>query len=143
MKFNQILLATVTILSLTVGSHINVAQAGLARGTDLQIHRSIDNDDTEEITATTNNRTRSMEEVGIGWDAYKKEEHLGALEHFYAAVKLDSSNPYAYMGLALISGKTSEYGPAFMKKAAELFEQEEDQEGYNLAIKWLQAVEQN
>jgi hypothetical protein len=47
------------------------------------------------------------------------------------------------MGLALISGKTSEYGPAFMKKAAELFEQEEDQEGYNLAIKWLQAVEQN
>jgi hypothetical protein len=84
-----------------------------------------------------------MAEFALGWDAYKKDEHLGALEHFYEAVKLDDSNPYAYMGLAIVSGKTSEYGPAFMKYAAELFEQEKDQEGYDLAVEWLQATAQN
>jgi hypothetical protein len=143
MKFNQILLATITTLSLTLASHINVAQAGLARGTDLQIHRSIDNDDAEETTATTNNRARSMKEFGLGWNAYKKDEHLNALDHFYQAVKIDSENPYAYLGLALVSGKTSQEGVAFMTKAAELFEQEKNQEGYDLALEWLQAADQN
>jgi hypothetical protein len=140
MKYNHIFLATIAILSLTLSSNIQVAHADLARGTNLQIHRLIDND-AEETTATTNNRARSMEEFKLGWDAYKKEEHLNALEHFYEAVKLDASNPYAYMGLALVSGKTSEYGPAFMQQAADLFEREENQEGHDLAVEWLQAAE--
>jgi hypothetical protein len=137
MKFNQILLATITTLSLTLGSHINVAQAGLARGADLQIHRSIDNDDTPEI-ATSSERDRSMNECGLGWNAYKKEEHLNAIAHFYQAVEIDSENPYAFMGLAIVSGQTSQEGVVFMMKAAELFEQEGKQQERDLAIEWLQ-----
>jgi hypothetical protein len=112
------------------------------RGTDLQIHRSIDNDDAEE-TKTSNDRDRSMEEFGLGWNAYQKDEHLNALEHFYEAAKIDSENPYAYLGLALVSGKTSKEGVVFMTKAAELFEREKDQEGYDLAVEWLQTAKSN
>jgi hypothetical protein len=142
MKFQHIFLATIATLSITVSSDIKAAHADLASGTDIQIHRSINSDKYQE-TATSGDRTRSMKEFGLGWNAYKKDEHLSALEHFYEAVKLDANNPYAYMGLAIVSGKTSEYGPAFMKHAADLFEQEENQEGYDLAVEWLQATAEN
>jgi tetratricopeptide (TPR) repeat protein len=139
MKFKNVFLSVIATLSLTLSSQINVAHAGLVRGTDLQIHRSIDSDKYQE-TATSGDRTRSMAEFSLGWDAYKKDEHLSALEHFSESVKLDPNNPYAYMGLAIVSGKTSEYGPAFMKHSADLFEKEGNQEGYDLAIEWLQAA---
>jgi hypothetical protein len=142
MKTKYISLAAIATLLLTLGLHINVAQAGLVRGTDLQVRRSIDNDDAEE-TKTSNDRDRSMEEFGLGWNAYQKDEHLNALEHFYEAAKIDSENPYAYLGLALVSGKTSKEGVVFMTKAAELFEREKDQEGYDLAVEWLQTAKSN
>jgi hypothetical protein len=141
MKSKYISLATIATLFLTLGLHINVAQAGLVRGTDLQIHRSIYND--EETTATTNIRARSMEEFALGWNAYQKDEHLNALGHFYEAAKIDPENPYPYLGLALVSGKTSPEGVAFMTKAAELFERENDREGYELAVEWLQTAKSN
>lgn len=142
MKFNQILLTTIATGSLILGSHINAAHAGLARGTDLQIHRSIDNESTSE-TETSGDRTRSMEEFALGWNAYQKDEHLNALGHFYQAAKIDPENPYPYLGLALVSGKTSPEGVAFMTKAAELFERENDREGYELAVEWLQTAKSN
>jgi tetratricopeptide (TPR) repeat protein len=142
MKFNQILLTTIATGSLILGSHINAAHAGLARGTDLQIHRSIDNESTSE-TETSGDRTRSMEAVKIGWSAYEKDEYLTALEYFQKAIELDDSNPYGYMGLALVTGKTSEEGPVFMAKAAELFQKENNQPGYDAAIKWLESIAQN
>jgi hypothetical protein len=49
MKYNHIFLATIAILSLTLNSDIKIAHADLAHGTDLQIHRSIDNDAEETI----------------------------------------------------------------------------------------------
>jgi tetratricopeptide (TPR) repeat protein len=142
MKFNQIFLTTIATVSLLLGSHINAAQAGLARETDLQIHRSIDNESTSE-TETSEERTRSMEAFGIGWSAYEKNEYLKALEYFHKAVELDNSNPYGYMGLALVTGKTSEEGPVFMAKAAELFQKENNQPGYDAATKWLESIAQN
>jgi hypothetical protein len=79
-----------------------------------------------------------MNECGLGWNAYKKEEHLNAIAHFYQAVEIDSENPYAFMGLAIVSGQTSQEGVVFMMKAAELFEQEGKQQERDLAIEWLQ-----
>jgi tetratricopeptide (TPR) repeat protein len=142
MKFNRIFLTTIATVSLILGSHINSAHAGLARGKNLQIHRSIDNNNTSEPEQSAN-RIRSMEAVKIGWSAYEKDEYMKALEYFHKAVELDDSNPYGYMGLALVTGKTSEEGPVFMTKAAELFAQENNQEGYDAAIKWLESVAQN
>jgi tetratricopeptide (TPR) repeat protein len=142
MKFQHIFLATIATLSITVSSDIKAAHADLARGTDLQIHRSIDSDKYQE-TVTSVNRTRSMEEVGIGWKSYKKDEHLKALEHFSKAVEIDEENPYAFAGVALVLGKTSAEGVVFMTYAAALFEQQNDQEGYDGAVEWLKEAASN
>jgi tetratricopeptide (TPR) repeat protein len=142
MKFQHIFLATIVTLSITVSSDIKAAHADLVRGTDLQIHRSINSDKYQE-TATSVNRTRSMEEVSIGWKSYKKDEHLKAIAHFSKAVEIDEENPYAFAGLAIVSGQTSAEGVLFMMQAAALFEQQNDQEGYDGAVAWLKEAESN
>jgi hypothetical protein len=139
MKFQHIFLATIATLSLTLSSDSKAAHADLARGTDIQIHRSINSDKYQE-TATSGNRTRSMEAFSLGWTAYEKKENLNALAHFYQAYEIDETNPYGYLGLGLVSGKTSEEGIAFMKAAATLFEQEGSQAELEFCLEWLKSA---
>jgi hypothetical protein len=139
MKFQHIFLATIATLSITVSSDIKAAHADLASGTDTQIHRSINSDKYQE-TSTSGDRTRSMEAFSLGWAAYEKKENLNALAHFYQAFEIDETNPYGYLGLGLVSGKTSEEGITFMKAAATLFEKEGSQAELEFCLEWLKTA---
>lgn len=82
------------------------------------------------------NHDRSMEYVKLGWAAQKKGQERQALIYYDKAIKLDESNPYAFMATATLFGNTPD-GVTCMKAALYLFQQQNDREGYNIAMGWL------
>ena len=79
---------------------------------------------------------RSMEYVKLGWAAQKKGQDRQAIIYYDRAIKLDETNPYAFMASATLFGNTPD-GVTCMKAALYLFQQQNDREGYNIAMNWL------
>jgi Tfp pilus assembly protein PilF len=82
------------------------------------------------------NQERSMEYVKLGWAAQKKGQDRQALVYYDKAIKLDDTNAYAFMASATLFGNTPD-GITCMKAALYLFQQQENREGYNIAMGWL------
>jgi tetratricopeptide (TPR) repeat protein len=96
-----------------------------------------------EPTRTPNNRRassasdRSMRYTRMGFEAQKRGDETKALGYYTKAVEIDPTNAYAFMAAGNLLGDTKE-GIICMKAAAVLFKQQENQEGYDAAIGWLQ-----
>jgi tetratricopeptide (TPR) repeat protein len=82
------------------------------------------------------NSERSMGYVKMGLDAQKQGEPDRALEYYYQAVKTDETNAFAFLLAGNLLGKTDD-GIACIKAAMVLFQAQNNQEGYELAVTWL------
>jgi hypothetical protein len=102
----------------------------------------VDNSDGD----TSDDRERSMRYVQLGVNAQKmyqktqQQHHFNkALYYYVEAMKTDKKNPFAYMGVGTLLGKTEE-GILALKAAAILFYAEDNDEFYQLAIKYLSTL---
>ncbi|WP_310415595.1 hypothetical protein [Chamaesiphon sp. OTE_8_metabat_110] len=84
------------------------------------------------------NSQRSMGYVKMGLDAQKQGNPNQALEYYYQAVKTDNTNAVAFLLAGSLLGETDD-GIACIKAAMLLFQAQENQEGYELAVAWLKA----
>ena len=82
------------------------------------------------------NSDRSMGYVKMGMDAQKQGDPTQALEYYYQAVKTDKTNAVAFLLAGNLLGETDD-GIACIKAAMLLFQVQENQEGYELAVTWL------
>ena len=98
----------------------------------------VNNDDTRQAA----NHDRSMEYVQLGWAAQKKGQNEQALAYYEKALKLEETNAYAFMAVATLIGGTED-GITCMKAALVLFEQQENQEGVEIATAWLKEYRAN
>jgi tetratricopeptide (TPR) repeat protein len=97
----------------------------------------IKNDD-----AGADNHEQSMKYVQLGWAAQKKGQKEEALIYYDKALKLEETNAYAFMAVATLFGGTKD-GITCMKAALVLFEQQENQEGVQIATAWLKEYSAN
>jgi tetratricopeptide (TPR) repeat protein len=79
---------------------------------------------------------RSMKYVEMGMAAQKEGDEKQALEYYYQAVKIDQTNAVAFLLAGNLLGDTED-GIACVKAAGVLFQVQENQEGYELAMTWL------
>lgn len=79
---------------------------------------------------------RSMGYVKMGMAAEKQGDSAQALEYYYRAVKTDNTNAVAFLLAGNLLGETED-GIACIKAAGVLFQAQENQEGYELAMTWL------
>jgi tetratricopeptide (TPR) repeat protein len=79
---------------------------------------------------------RSMKYVEMGMAAQKEGDEKQALEYYYQAVKIDQTNAVAFLLAGNLLGDTED-GIACVKAAGVLFQAQENQEGYELAMTWL------
>ena len=105
----------------------NTLTIGSSRSTPSQRHH-------QRQIAT--NSERSMGYVKMGMDAQKQGEPTQALEYYYQAVKTDKTNAVAFLLAGNLLGETDD-GIACIKAAMLLFQAQENQEGYELAVTWL------
>ncbi len=122
------------VLSTAIGTH-----AELAPNVNSLTIQKIQRAETQQNNTSNRqaaNRDRSMEYVKIGWAAQKKGQDRQALIYYDRAIKLDENNPYAFMASATLFGNTPD-GVTCMKAALYLFQQQNDREGYDIAMGWL------
>jgi cytochrome c-type biogenesis protein CcmH/NrfG len=101
----------------------------------------------ERSTTTTNDRSnqrqvatnsqQSMRYVQLGWAAQKRGNERQALIYYHKAVKLDQTNAVAFLAAGNLLGETEE-GVTCIKAAVVLFQAQGNQEGYNIAVNWLE-----
>ena len=88
--------------------------------------------------ATNADRDLSMASVKSGYEAQTEGNEELALAHYYTAMKIDPTNGYAFLLAGRLLGAT-EAGIDCLKAAAQLFTEQNDPEGYELASALLQA----
>ena len=88
--------------------------------------------------ATSSDRDRSMVYVKSGYEAQEAGNEELALANYYTAMKVDPTNGYAFLLAGRMLGAT-EAGIECLKAAAQLFTEQNDARGYELASALLQA----
>ena len=79
----------------------------------------------------------SLRYTRLGWESQQKGEKEEALAYYVKAVEIDDHNAYAYMAAGSLLGETKE-GIVCMKAAVVLFKEQENQEGYQASLAWLE-----
>jgi Cohesin loading factor len=146
--FKHFLLSGLTLVSPILVTASN-AHAELAPGIDTLTIKTIQrskvpvennnnrNNSNNSNTRVATNSQRSMQYVRQGLSSQKRGDEKQALLYYYKALKLDKTNAVAFMAAGNLLGE-SEEGIACMRAAATLFRQQENREGYDLAMGWLQ-----
>jgi tetratricopeptide (TPR) repeat protein len=80
---------------------------------------------------------QSMKYVQLGWAAQKRGNERQALIYYHKAVKLDQTNAIAFLAAGNLLGETEE-GVTCVRAAVVLFQSQGNQEGYEIAMNWLQ-----
>jgi hypothetical protein len=142
-KFAQFALVALAIIPLGLAFNTEKASAKLntTQNTEhnLPAKNIIAQVELDNLIATSNNRDRSMEYVKKGLLAQQEAgNEMKAMLYYYEAVKIDVTNPAAFMAAGNLFGETKE-GIDCVKTAALLFQMEENQAGYKLAMNWLAA----
>jgi len=95
----------------------------------------IDNPDTD----TTAAREKSMAYVKNGYEAEEAGNKELALRQYYAAMKTDLTNGYAFLFAGHLLSNDP-IGLECLRVAAQLFEQQQDSQGYKVAVGLLQSA---
>jgi tetratricopeptide (TPR) repeat protein len=106
------------------------------------IERAQEAPEVKKDNGSADNHEQSMKYVQLGWAAQKKGQKEQALIYYDKALKLEETNAYAFMAVATLFGGTSD-GITCMKAALVLFEQQENQEGVQIATAWLKEYSAN
>jgi hypothetical protein len=146
MTFNISKLAQISLVALVVSSlgiAFNVGTASAKLNIDRNTERNLPAKNIiaqvklDNSIAATNNRDRSMEYVKKGLAVQQEAgNEMEAMLYYYEALKIDVTNPAAFMAAGNLLGNTEE-GIQCVKAAALLFQAEENQAGYELAMNWL------
>jgi hypothetical protein len=152
-KLFRIALVTLTTFPLALSLNISPTHAELAPGalgdvtnvttssalnplrrTPVEVS-PLDNADTD----TTAAREKSMAYVKSGYEAEQAGDKELALRQYYAAMKTDLTNGYAFLFTGHLLGNDP-IGIECLRVAAQLFEQQQDSEGYKVAVGLLQSA---
>ena len=131
----SVLLATATSTHAELAPRINSLTI---QNIESQAAPEVNNDDGQ-LSA---DHEQSMKYVQLGWAAQKKGQNEQALVYYDKALKLEETNAYAFMAVATLLGGTKD-GITCMKAALVLFEQQENQEGVEIATAWLREYRTN
>jgi hypothetical protein len=99
--------------------------------------RSTTNNERGSQRQIATNTQQSMRYVQQGWAAQKSGNERQALLYYYRAVKIDKTNGVAFLAAGNLLGETEE-GVTCVKAAVNLFRAQGNQEGFDLAMGWLQ-----
>lgn len=137
----QLIISGLTFISVAFAS-ITSTHAELARGVNSLSIKNVG-------TATTNQRRndppkqqiasnseQSMRYVRLGMTAQKRGDERQALLYYYQAVKIDQTNAVAFLAAGNLLGETED-GIICIKAAVALFQVQGNQQGYDLAMSWL------
>jgi hypothetical protein len=95
-------------------------------------------------TEVSAEREQSMEYVQQGIEAQKSGNEPLAIANYYTAIKTDITNGYGFLFAGQLIGETDpENGINCAKAAAALFADQQDREGYELAIYLLRSLHVN
>jgi hypothetical protein len=95
----------------------------------------LDNPDTD----TTAAREKSMAYIESGYKAEQAGEKEQALRQYYAAMKTDLTNGYAFLFAGHLLSNDP-IGIECLRVAVRLFEQQQDSEGYKVAVGLLRSA---
>jgi hypothetical protein len=84
-------------------------------------------------------RQQSMAYVASGYEAEQAEDAELALTHYYLAMKVDTSNGWAFLMTGRLLGGNTEIGDKCLRIALQLFEAEGDTQGYAIAEELLES----
>jgi tetratricopeptide (TPR) repeat protein len=152
-NLTKIAIATLTIFPITSTLNISSAHAELSQKAIDSIANisslnspyqtkiaqlQVDNSEGYKIAG---NPDLSMRYVGLGWAAQKRGEDSEALIYYRQAIELDETNAVAFMALGTLLdkfGKTEE-AITSVKVALILFATQDNKEGQDLGMSWLEA----
>jgi hypothetical protein len=140
-KLARISLVALVIVPLGLTCNVKTAGAKLNidRNTELNLpaENIIAQGKLDRSIAATNDRDLSMEYVKKGLAAQQEAgNEIEAMQYYYEAVKIDITNPAAFMAAGNLLGNTED-GISCVKAAALLFQAEGDRAGYEMAMEWL------
>jgi Flp pilus assembly protein TadD len=94
-----------------------------------------------EKSQIASNSDLSMRYVGMGWAAQKRGEDIEALIYYRQAIELDETNAVAFMALGTLLDKVGKTEEAIIsvKVALVLFAAQDNKEGQDLGMSWLEA----
>jgi hypothetical protein len=95
----------------------------------------LDNPDTD----TTAAREKSMAHIKSGYEAEEAGNKEQALYSYYTAMTIDPTNGYAFLFAGHLIGNNPT-GIQCLRVAAQLFEQQQDNQGYKVAVELLQSA---
>jgi hypothetical protein len=152
-KLFRIALVTLTTFPLALSLNLSPTRAELAPGAlsdftniTTSIARNplrptpvevapLDNPDTD----TTAAREKSMAYIESGYEAEEAGNKEQALRKYHAAMKTDPTNGYAFLFAGHLLGNDP-IGIQCLRVAVQLFEQQQDSDGYKVAVGLLQST---
>jgi hypothetical protein len=137
-KFTLLAVATIS-LGLTCNITTAIAKSTIDRNLEpnLPAKNIIALTKLDDSIAAVNHRDLSMEYVQKGLAAQQEAgNEMEAMQYYYEALKIDITNPVAFLAAGNLLGNTEE-GISCVKAAALLFQAEENRAGYELAMSWL------
>lgn len=137
----QHIISGLTFLSVVFAS-ASSTHAELARGVNSLSIKNVSSSTTNQRRndppkqQIASNSEQSMRYVRLGMTAQKRGDETQALVYYYQAVKIDKTNAVAFLAAGNLLGETED-GIICIKAAVALFQVQGNQQGYDLAMSWL------
>ena len=137
----QHIISGLTFLSVVFAS-ASSTHAELARGVNSLSIKNVSSSTTNQRRndppkqQIASNSEQSMRYVRLGMTAQKRGDERQALVYYYQAVKIDKTNAVAFLAAGNLLGETED-GIICIKAAVALFQVQGNQQGYDLAMSWL------
>lgn len=137
----QLIISGLTFLSVVFAS-ASSTHAELARGVNSLSIKNVSSSTTNQRRndppkqQIASNSEQSMRYVRLGMTAQKRGDERQALVYYYQAVKIDKTNAVAFLAAGNLLGETED-GIICIKAAVALFQVQGNQQGYDLAMSWL------
>jgi tetratricopeptide (TPR) repeat protein len=131
----KIFISSLIFASVLLGT-INNAHAALTNNSKIISAIQTETRKSDSYQIATTYSSQSMKYLELGMAAQKQGRDKQALLYYYKAIAVDETNAYAFMGVASLYGANDE-GILYMTAAATLFKYQDNQKGYELAMKWL------
>jgi hypothetical protein len=135
----NIIVSSLTLAAIVFGTTSNASANLSLQAIDLvnRPHPSIAQLNRHNHLAQANDlRDRSMSLVEQGLAAQEAGNEIEAMLLYVQAVEIDMTNPAAFMAAGNLLGNTKE-GTQLVQAAAILFNAEQNETGYKLAMSWL------
>ena len=145
-KLFQIAISTLAIVPLSLSFNLPSARAEPPlkpiteiAGNPLQIDSGEESPTDDTNTETSGDREKSMEYLKSGYNAEQDKNKEEALENYSNAIKVDRTNGWAFLLAGRLIGP-NETGIKLVKTAYQLFTEQDDREGAEMALELLKTA---